>query len=145
MPRIANCRTSATLEVRSPTGRPKRDEWSLFTGHVAADTGYDPGSLCYDQPERRLMAAVLDDAIASLLKIVGRGMRFHRDLPELERWFRLNDRTWPYSFVNICEALDLEPEAVRSKVRQRCEQMARLRVANPPVRTIAVPAQVAAG
>lgn len=32
------------------------------------------------------------------------------------RWIASDDLTWPLSFVNCCEALDLEPAAVRARL-----------------------------
>lgn len=66
------------------------------------------------QPERRLMLAVLSDAIVALQR---RGARIpgftrgHHD--EAVRWLLSDDRRWPCSFVNVCEALGLEPEPIR--------------------------------
>lgn len=68
--------------------------------------------------ERRLMLAVLEDAInvygwkANDWK--GRTMR-----EEVRRWFAATDYTWPFSFVNICDVLGLEAEAVRRALAQR--------------------------
>jgi hypothetical protein len=66
-------------------------------------------------PEQRLMAAVLEDAI----NIRRRGPRAagRRARPlyaEVRRWFASDDTTWPFSFVNVCHGLGLEPTAVRS-------------------------------
>jgi hypothetical protein len=63
------------------------------------------------RPECRLMLALLSDAIVV----------FHRRRPiapgqsrsEAERWIVSDDRRWPCSFVNVCEALGLAPDAVR--------------------------------
>jgi hypothetical protein len=32
-------------------------------------------------------------------------------------WLRSDDTRWPYSFVNVCDALGLSPDAVRSTLR----------------------------
>lgn len=66
-------------------------------------------------PEQRLMAAVLEDALA----IRRRGPRAtgRRARPlyaEVRRWFASDDVTWPFSFVNVCQGLGLEPTVVRS-------------------------------
>lgn len=31
-------------------------------------------------------------------------------------WFRSNDYTWPFSFLNVSQLLDLDPEAVREEL-----------------------------
>ena len=38
------------------------------------------------------------------------------DLLEAERWIRSDDRSWPCSFVNVCEALDIAHEPLRRAV-----------------------------
>jgi hypothetical protein len=35
-------------------------------------------------------------------------------LDESARWIASNDREWPYSFLNICDGLELEPDRLRS-------------------------------
>lgn len=66
------------------------------------------------EPERNLLLAVLTDAIVRYQALactsdIGR----RRDLGEAERWLLSNDRQWPYSFVNVCEALGIEPTSLR--------------------------------
>lgn len=39
-----------------------------------------------------------------------------RQLAQLDAWFRADDATWPFSFQSICEALALDPGAVRAVV-----------------------------
>lgn len=57
-----------------------------------------------------LMLAVLDDAIHSL--------RSSQSLAraEAEHWITSQERRYVFSFVVICETLDLEPSAVRRSV-----------------------------
>jgi len=64
--------------------------------------------------ERRLMLAVLEDAIGILVK--------HRDASaacarvlyhETVAWVRSDDTEWPFSFVNVCEAIGFSPSCVR--------------------------------
>ena len=65
------------------------------------------------EPERRLLLAVLCDAIVVFQEHVvgttGAPLRPN----EAERWILSDDRRWPYSFVNVCEALDLAHEPLR--------------------------------
>ena len=35
---------------------------------------------------------------------------------EAYAWVASNDRSWPYSFVNLCELLDMVPDAVRQQL-----------------------------
>src|SRR5262245_62599749 len=61
-------------------------------------------------PEHRLMLAVLEDAIRCYqISLNAGGRRSWRRFRETEAWFASDDATYLYSFVTICEALDLEP------------------------------------
>jgi len=65
------------------------------------------------EPERRLLLAVLCDAIVVFQRRVV-GIAGSRTRPnEAERWILSDDRRWLYSFVNVCEALDLAHEPLR--------------------------------
>ncbi len=64
--------------------------------------------------EKRLMAAVLADAVETYMKQHGtadhRGMTLFRDA---EEWLFGNGSRWLFSYGNICDVLGLEPEYVR--------------------------------
>lgn len=64
--------------------------------------------------ERRLMIAVLEDAVHCFMKQVHatdpKGRRLFEDA---EAWIAAEDRTWFFSFDNVCEMLDLNPEYLR--------------------------------
>lgn len=76
--------------------------------------------------ERRLMRAVLVDAIEIYLsRIDAESVEARRELAEVRRWFRSGDRTWPFSFERVCEALDLDPERVRAALRAARERRPR--------------------
>jgi hypothetical protein len=73
------------------------------------------------QPERRLMLAVLESAIADWL--VRRDLRIAPRHPtrvvlddDLPGWFASTDRRWPYSFENICAALGLDAGGIRRRL-----------------------------
>jgi hypothetical protein len=68
-------------------------------------------------PEQRLMAAVLEDALRELVRPGGAwyGARARRRA-EVQVWLESDDIAWPFSFVNVCEALDLDPGEVRCRV-----------------------------
>jgi hypothetical protein len=71
-------------------------------------------------PEQRLMAAVLEDAMRELSRPEGEwiGARARR-LAEIHAWFASDDVAWPFSFVNVCEALDLDVGSFRSRLGGR--------------------------
>jgi hypothetical protein len=58
---------------------------------------------------RALMLALLEDAIRCLLAPHG-SARLAR---EAETWIRSEDRTWPMSFTNVCDALGLASGTLR--------------------------------
>jgi hypothetical protein len=68
-------------------------------------------------PEQRLMAAVLEDAMRELARPGGAwfGARARRRA-EIEAWFLSDDVAWPFSFVNVCEALDLDVARFRTRL-----------------------------
>jgi len=68
--------------------------------------------------EQRLMAAVLEDAVAVCSKRgIPKSSKGRQVLRETLRWLRSNDRTWAFSFLRICEHLDLSPTAIRRGIR----------------------------
>jgi len=68
--------------------------------------------------EQRLMAAILEDAVAVSSKPVPPTTSKARHvLRETLRWLRSNDRSWTFSFLRICETLDLDPSAIRRAIR----------------------------
>lgn len=73
------------------------------------------------------MAAVLEDAIALHLKRIPPGTRklrpkFQQDKREAEDWLRSDDRASVFSFLQICEALNLDPECLRRGLPRLEEQ-----------------------
>ena len=71
------------------------------------------------QPEKRLMLAVMEDAVGTFQKFVwARDRASQRLLGEVEDWFASDDVDWPYSFVNICHSLGLEVGFMRNGLRR---------------------------
>ncbi|HZP43425.1 MAG TPA: hypothetical protein VFD84_18200 [Candidatus Binatia bacterium] len=69
------------------------------------------------RPEQRLMLAVLDRAVWELQKhAAASGPRARRRHAELAAWFASDDDAWPFAFVNLCRALDLDPDWIRRGV-----------------------------
>jgi hypothetical protein len=68
--------------------------------------------------ERRLMIAVLEDAVDVYRKQAAateaRGQQLFR---EAEEWIDDTDRTWLFSFENICDVLDLDADYLRRGLR----------------------------
>jgi hypothetical protein len=72
-------------------------------------------------PERRLMAAVLADAV----DILRRGQEYHvdREAADIYRdavaWIMAERNAWPFCFVALCEALELDADKVRAQLLER--------------------------
>ena len=65
-------------------------------------------------PERRLMYAILLDAILQLQR------RDSTRAAEAELWIRNQDDDWPCSFANVCDALGIEaPRLARQLLKWR--------------------------
>ncbi|GIW44549.1 MAG: hypothetical protein KatS3mg077_1831 [Candidatus Binatia bacterium] len=70
-------------------------------------------------PEQRLMLAILEDAVYTVLKHAGsRSRRARRLVREAERWIALSDRSWVFSFENICAVLGFDAEVLRARLRR---------------------------
>ena len=65
-------------------------------------------------PEKRLILAVLEEAIRCLQKFISAGGRRHRALfRDAEEWIMEENSDWPFSFENSCLALGLNPGYLR--------------------------------
>lgn len=86
------------------------------------------------QPEKRLMLAVMEDAIATFQKSLPEATRRQRRLlRETEEWIQSNDTSWPFSFENICAALDIEGDYLRQGLfKWKTVQQARYRERDDP-------------
>jgi len=70
-------------------------------------------------PETSLMYAVLEDAFLCLDERFETDERFLARAREAEDWFSSDDSRWLFSFVSICEALGLDREYMRKKLKHR--------------------------
>ena len=106
--------------------------------HTAeANGGIDPatGTVFAEERiarERQLRRAVLIDAI----RCIG-GVHVNRDSVQREAliWLRAPDASLPFSFLNVCDSLGLDPSSVRREVLTRFADLdfgssARNRIAN---------------
>jgi hypothetical protein len=77
--------------------------------------------------EKRLILSVLEDAIECFMKCIdsptNKGQRLFRDA---EEWINLEDKKWIFSFDNVCEMLDINPEYLRRGLRGWKERKLRL-------------------
>ena len=66
-------------------------------------------------PERRLMVAILEDAVSCLSKDPRRCPRQQRrSFEEAHYWVNASDaESWVFSFTNVCETLGFDPSYLR--------------------------------
>ena len=68
-------------------------------------------------PERTLAMSVLCQAASDLRQLrYARRPRGQRLYMDAYTWVASTDRSWPYSFLNLCETLRLSPECVRAEL-----------------------------
>ena len=66
---------------------------------------------------RALMLAVLEDAVRCIENgRWQRRFRARRLAAEAEAWVRSDRADWPFSFLNVCEALGIDVDAIRSRL-----------------------------
>jgi hypothetical protein len=110
-----------------------RNEMSADTDDVILPAQFftalvDPRS----EPERRLMVAVLEEAISAVLSTAGANGDERRAVAlEAQRWFSSDSRSWPFAFCTVCDILGLDVDRVRHVIttwreRQRSFRRPRL-------------------
>ncbi len=75
-------------------------------------------------PERKLLRAVLANAIETILKdakaAAPRSVRLRREREDALAWVISTDRADPFAFANICEMLGIEAGWLRARVVGAC-------------------------
>lgn len=68
----------------------------------------------YQEPEKRLMLAILVDAISCFVKSpAAAGMARNRQWLEARNWLCSNRQDWPFAFRNVCEVLGFDSDYLR--------------------------------
>jgi hypothetical protein len=92
-------------------------------------------------PERRLMIAVLEQGINDYVKLLGaRDPERVARWREAEEWVEDRDASWLFSFENVCNVLDLEPEYVRRGLHDQKERAGTAERVAPTGRPTTAPA-----
>lgn len=67
--------------------------------------------------QKDLASGVLKQAAQDLRRFHGATTAIERELYlDAYRWVVSDDSSWPFSFLNVCQLLDLAPEAVRAEL-----------------------------
>jgi hypothetical protein len=91
--------------------------------------------------EKRLILSVLEDAVECFMKCIdsptNKGQRLFR---EAEEWINLEDKHWVFSFDNVCDMLDINPEYMRRGLRE-WKQRKLEAIANAAAAAVLAPAE----
>jgi hypothetical protein len=111
----------------------------------------DRQGACRSEPHKRLMLAVLQTVVHDCRRIVYRragGKEVRADLHGVRRaiaYVSCTDRTWPFSYENICETLGLDAGSLRQQLRKEARFMMRPLSPDQAARRMAVPLRIAGG
>jgi hypothetical protein len=71
----------------------------------------------FETSRKDLAAGILKQAAVDLRRFHGGTSAVEREFYlDAYRWVMSDDCSWPFSFLNVCQALNLAPEAVREDV-----------------------------
>lgn len=100
------------LSIHTEQGQRELRDWGLIPGASAEILA--PAESARAQGERRLLVAILNDAIQTYRKYAFSGTRRGRRLfGEVDAWFLGTDDTVSISFAELCDLLDLDAEYIR--------------------------------
>jgi hypothetical protein len=71
----------------------------------------------FETSKRDLAAEILKQAAVDLRRFQGATSGVEREFYlDAYRWVMSDDCSWPFSFLNVCQLLDLAPESVREEM-----------------------------
>jgi hypothetical protein len=71
----------------------------------------------FETSRKDLAAGILEQATLDLRRFHGATSGLEREFYlDAYRWVISDDCSWPFSFLNVCQLLDLAPETVREEV-----------------------------
>ena len=71
----------------------------------------------FETSRRDLADGILKQAALDLRRFHGATSAVEREFYlDAHRWVTSDDCSWPFSFLNVCQALDLAPETVREEM-----------------------------
>jgi hypothetical protein len=115
--------TTSHPTARVPRGRGQPSAFRALDFEPVLPPQWFSGERTSLQPAKRLMLAVLTDAIELVIQDPapqhpGRALCQRRAAD----WIRSNDRAWCFSFVNVCETLGYDPKHIRTGIARLVEQ-----------------------
>jgi hypothetical protein len=120
-----------------PTIDPTEEPTGLLSPAILLPAQFfTTSSKAVDSGEKRLMLAVLEEAVVTLHRHFNdTTCDSRRAFLEVERWVRCtDDSSWPFAFENICEALKLDAERLRQGLEawKESQRQSRDRPASEP-------------
>jgi hypothetical protein len=106
---------------------PVSDEWTGVVPESVLPVQFHARPSAALQPEKRLMLAVLEHAVWQLLHRPSDGQ-----VVEVEAWIASEAVDWPFSFLNVCQALGLDAGCIRDGLRRAARRRAAAAGASPP-------------
>jgi hypothetical protein len=74
----------------------------------------------YERSQRELADGVLKQAAQDLRRFHGAVSAIERELYlDAYRWVMSDDFSWPFSFLNVCESLNIVPEDIRRDLKDQ--------------------------
>ena len=71
----------------------------------------------FEMSRKDLAAGILKQAVLDLRRFHGPTSAVEREFYlDAHRWVTSDDCSWPFSFLNVCQTLNLAPETVREEV-----------------------------
>ena len=71
----------------------------------------------FETSQKELAAEILKQAAVDLRRFHGASSAVEREFYlDAHRWVTSDDCSWPFSFLNVCQTLDLAPGTVREEV-----------------------------
>jgi hypothetical protein len=71
----------------------------------------------FETSQKELAAGILKQAAVDLRRFYGATSAVEREFYlDAHRWVTSDDCNWPFSFLNVCQTLNLAPETVRDDV-----------------------------
>ena len=117
-----------SMTTKSSSSNGEDRIWSLFQPDTLLPEEYldTYRRKTYLEPEKRLMMAVLVDAVHCFQKYVSAQRPREKALfQEVEEWIIDKGSDWFFSFENICESLALDPDYLRKGLMQWKERQQR--------------------
>jgi hypothetical protein len=103
------------------------DEWTAVAPENVLPLQFHARPSAVLQPEKRLMLAVLEHAVWQLLYRPS-----DAQIVEAEAWVASEAVDWPFTFLNVCQALGLDAGYIRGGLRRAACGRAAAPAASPP-------------